>query len=336
MATDMSGVGCRRVGRSVRQCMASLLAVAALSTMGGAQAQSQTASAGLRVLPVQGAVSMISGPRGNVAVHVGDEGVVVVDTMTAADADALLATVRSISPRPVRYIINTSADDDRTGGNAIVSKGGEQFSQNATFNAPAQYATRIIAHENVVKQLVMPAEGGAPPDVALPSDTYFVKRKELAMSHEPIQIVHLPAAHTDGDSAVMFRRSDVIVTGAVYTPDRYPVIVSTRGGSVNGVIDGLNAIIDLMVPDHNQQGGTLVIPGHGRLGDEADVVDYRDMVTIVRDRVQDMVAKKMTLEQIKAAKPSRGYDPLYAQPSSTGDQFVEAVYRSLTTATRSR
>jgi hypothetical protein len=133
---------------------------------------------------------------------------------------------------------------------------------------------------------------------------------------------------------VMFRRTDVISAGDVYTPDRYPVIDLARGGGINGVVDALNHLLRLTVPEFNQQGGTLVIPGHGRLSDEADVSDYRDMVTIVRDRIRDMVTKKMTLEQVRAARPTMDYDGIYG--AEAGAVFVEQVYRSLSQSTGGR
>jgi len=147
---------------------------------------------------------------------------------------------------------------------------------------------------------------------------------------EPVLTIHVPNAHTDGDAMVFFRRSDVIATGDVFTPDRYPVIDLAEGGSINGLLAGLNLIIELAVPEFNEEGGTMIVPGHGRICDESDVGDYRDMVTIVRDRVQDLIAKKMTLAQVKAAKPTFDYDGVYGSSTYTGDMFVEAVYRSLT------
>jgi glyoxylase-like metal-dependent hydrolase (beta-lactamase superfamily II) len=141
----------------------------------------------------------------------------------------------------------------------------------------------------------------------------------------------MPAAHTDGDSIVFFRRSDVISAGDIFTPETYPVIDLARGGSVQGVIDALNRIIELTVPAKYQEGGTYVIPGHGRLCEEADVVEYRDMVTIIRDRIQDLIRKGKTLEQVRAARPTLDYDTQYGggATGSGAARFVEAVYRSL-------
>ena len=130
---------------------------------------------------------------------------------------------------------------------------------------------------------------------------------------------------------VFFRKSDVISAGDLFVTNGYPFIDLNAGGNVQGIVAGLNKIVDLCIPVYGQEGGTMVIPGHGRLSDVGDVINYREMVTIVRDRVQDMVKKNMTLDQVKAAKPTRDYDPLYNTPGAfvTGDAFVEAVYRSL-------
>ncbi len=171
-----------------------------------------------------------------------------------------------------------------------------------------------------------------PPQAGLPNDTYDTPTKDLFFNGEAVIIFHEPKAHTDGDSMVFFRRSDVISTGDIFTPERYPFIDLARGGSVNGLIDALNFIIHLTVPEHLQDGGTRVIPGHGRLCGEADVVEYREMVTIVRDRVQDAMRRGLNLEQIKAAHLSLDYDPAYGAAASgpgLGDAFVESVYKSL-------
>ena len=166
---------------------------------------------------------------------------------------------------------------------------------------------------------------------AWPTEGYPGDYKEVTFNGEAIQLFHQPAAHTDGDSLIFFRRSDVIVTGDIFVTTSYPVIDVKRGGSINGVIAGLNHIIDITIPKDWQEGGTMVIPGHGRIGDEADVVEYRDMVTIIRDRIQNMIRKGLTLEQVKAARPTLEYDPRYGFESGpwTTAMFVEAVYRGL-------
>jgi glyoxylase-like metal-dependent hydrolase (beta-lactamase superfamily II) len=189
----------------------------------------------------------------------------------------------------------------------------------------------VIAHENVL--LRMSGQPTPPPFEAWPTVTLFMPQKDLHFNGEAVQILHQPAAHTDGDSLVFFRGSDVVSTGDVFTTTGYPVIRPEDGGSINGVVAALNHIIELTVPAEKQEGGTLVIPGHGRLADEADVVEYRDMVTIIRDRIQSMVGMGMTLRQVQAAKPTQDYDGRYGATSGfwTTEQFVAAAYASLST-----
>jgi glyoxylase-like metal-dependent hydrolase (beta-lactamase superfamily II) len=279
-------------------------------------------------------VYMLAGPGANTTVQIGRDGVTVVDPQTSAAAGSLLAAIRRLSDQPVRFIVNTTLDPDHIGGNEAVAKSGQVLAGGNT--RPATVAgtggAPIFAHEKLLNRL---SESGAPP-ASLPTDSYFVKQKDMFVNGEAVQLLHVPAAHTDGDTIVFFRRSDVISTGDVFTPDRYPVIDLARGGSIEGLLAGINYILELAVPDFNEEGGTMIVPGHGRLCDESDVSDYRDMVTIVRDRVADMVKKKMTLEQVKAAKPTRDYDGVYARADYAGDMFVEAVYRSLTSHTGAR
>ncbi|MCU1335083.1 MAG: fold metallo-hydrolase [Bryobacterales bacterium] len=273
----------------------------------------------VQVFPVQGNVSMLVGPGGNVTVQTGKEGIVVVDTQTAAAAPQVMAAIRKLSDTPIIWVINTSLDADHISGNeALLRLGG---------STEASLRARVIAHENVLNRLVASGSGQARvSDAASINDTYFKSPKDFLFNGEPVMIYHMPAAHTDGDSIVLFRRSDVISSGDIFTPDRYPVIDLPNGGSVQGLIDALNRILEMAVAGKYQEGGTFVIPGHGRLCDEADVVEFRDMVTIIRDRVQDMIKKGMTLDQVKAAKPSRDYDTQYR---GTPDVFVEAIYKSL-------
>jgi glyoxylase-like metal-dependent hydrolase (beta-lactamase superfamily II) len=139
----------------------------------------------------------------------------------------------------------------------------------------------------------------------------------------------MPNAVTDGDSAVWFRRADVIVAGDVYNSDIYPPIDVDRGGSIDGEIDALNKLADMCVTEFMSQGGTMIIPGHGWMSDAADVGYYRDMMMILRDRIQAMIDKGMTMAQVKAAKPTMDYDPEYGREPGVTARFVEAVYRSL-------
>jgi cyclase len=306
-----------------------LAALAAVSVT--AQQQQNFDKVEIHVLPVQGNVYMMVGSGGNIALQVGKDGVLLVDTMYAPLHDKIMAAIRKISNGPIRYVINTHAHADHTDGNELMAKSGSTIAGgNVAGNiSDAGVGASVIAHENVLNR--MSAQKPALPFAMLPTDTYFTKTKEVYFNGEPIQIMHQGHSHTDGDSMVFFRRSDVVVTGDVFTPGNYPVIDIDRGGSFNGLIASLNKIIELTVPADKQEGGTYVIPGHGRLCDEADVVEYRDMATIIRDRLQDMIKKGMTLEQVKAAKPTRDYDPLYGSTTGfwTTDKFVEAAYKSL-------
>jgi cyclase len=276
----------------------------------------------VHVFPVQGNVSMIVGPGGNTTVQAGKEGIVVVDTQTAAAAPQVMAAIRTLSDRPIIWVINTSVDADHMGGNeALIRLGG---------STDASERARVVTHENVLNRLVaLGAAQARIADAASINDTYFRSPKDFLFNGEAVMVYHMPAAHTDGDSIVLFRRSDVLSVGDLFTPDRYPVIDLTNGGSVQGLLDGLNKILEMAVAGKYQEGGTFVIPGHGRLCDEADVVEFRDMVTIIRDRVQDMIKKGMTLDQVKAGKPSRDYDTQY---KGSPDVFVEAIYKSLVTS----
>ena len=285
----------------------------------------------LAVWHVRGGIYMLVGAGGNTTVQVGEHGVLVVDTKLATASDALLAAIRKISDKPIRYIVNTHWHADHIGSNETIAKAGSTIAGGNVSGAIADAGegAAVIAHENVLTR--MSTQEPPLPFEAWPTDTLFVPRKDLYFNGEAIEILYQPAAHTDGDTLVFFRRTDVVSTGDVFTTTGYPVIRPEDGGSIDGVVAALNHIIEITVPEEKQEGGTLVIPGHGRLCDEADVVEYRDMVTIIRDRIKSMVEMGMTLRQVQAAKPTADYDGRYGATSGrwTTEQFVAAAYESL-------
>ena len=302
------------------------------SAQGGA-AQQPRREAGLYTMPVQGSVHVIVGAGANITVQVGALGVILVDTGTVQNADAVLTSLRQLTNKPVRHIVNTHAHADHVGGNEKIGASGAPISGRgvAVVGAGTGARAEIVAHEETLNRMSAPAGSQAPtPVAAWPTSTFSGKHKEFFYNGEGLQIVHFPTAHTDGDSIVFFRRSDVIAAGDVYSTVSYPIIDAQRGGNISGILDGLNQLLDLAIAGEKTEGGTMIVPGHGRISDEADLVEYRDMVTIIRDRVQDMVNRGMTLAQVQGARPTMEYDGLYgAAPGWSATQFVEAVFRGL-------
>jgi glyoxylase-like metal-dependent hydrolase (beta-lactamase superfamily II) len=284
----------------------------------------------LRVVPVQGRVHMIAGAGGNMAVHVGDDGILLVNSGSGKVTDKVLAAVRELSPKAIRFVLNTAADADNIAGNEVIAKAGSR----STGRGQGAGAS-VIAHEGVLETLVtakdrLPALAALPP-ASWPTMTFAGDLKDIHTNGEAVQMIHQPAAHSGGDSIVFFRGSDVVVTGEIVDVTRYPVIETAQGGTFSGVIDAVNRIIDITVPRDRQEGDTLEIPARGHIADEADLVEYRDMLTIVRDRIEAMIQKGMTLAQVQAAKPTFEYDGLYGSTKGawTTAMFVEAAYRDL-------
>ena len=318
-----------------------------------------------QTLHVRGPIYMIAGAGGNITVSVGLDGVLLVDSGSAAMTDKVLGEIRRLQreigsryeqtlnfgaetrstleaeraapapPKPIRFIINTSDDPDHYGGNEKIAKQGRTLTGGNVAGDLRSVVESAAIYSQENAQLRMAGADGGPalPSAMWPTDTYHNEFYKLSsyFNGEGIQLMSAPAAHTDGDTWVWFRGSDVIATGDVFNLDSYPVIDLKRGGSINGVLNALNALLDYSFAEVRSEGGTMIVPGHGRLGDMSDVGYYRDLLTIIRDRVQDMIRKGMTLEQVKAAKPSFDYDPRYGSKTGpwTTDMFIEAVYNSL-------
>jgi glyoxylase-like metal-dependent hydrolase (beta-lactamase superfamily II) len=282
-------------------------------------------------------IYLLAGGGGNVVAQVGADGVMLVDAGASASAEALLAALRRVTDKPIRYIINTSPDADHVGGNAALSKAGRTIFNVGNPLAAAMTnnsAAGIIAFETVLFRMSgRGSEGAAYPAAAWPTDTHAQPRRVLYLNDEAVEFLHQPAAHSDGDMAVFFRGSDVIAAGDVLDATRFPVIDVARGGSIDGVMAALNRLVDTAVPQIPfvwKPGGTYVVPGHGRVYTQPDVVNYRDMVAIIRDRVRDLMAQGLTLPQVQAASPAQGFVSAFGADRGawTTSMFIEAIYRT--------
>ena len=285
----------------------------------------------IHVWPLRNGLFLLVGDSGNVVVQVGDEGVLLVDAGAGQLAEKMLAQVRLLSDKPIQFIVNTGFQPEHTGGNVALRASGADPSVRGSFFAlqfaDAGVGATIVAHQNVQNRMIAAKRVAA----GVPSDTYLQERRRTFHNGDAIEMFWEPHAVTDGDSIVHFRRADVIVTGDVFTTTQYPPIDVTNGGSVQGEIKALNDILGRTVYQHQEEGGTIVVPGHGYVADEHEVVEYRDMVVIVRDRVQAMIGKGLTLDQVKAARPTADYDTRYGSTSGvwTTDMFVATVYADL-------
>ena len=285
----------------------------------------------IHVLPVSANVYMLLGDGGNIVVETGDQGPFVVDTGAGQLSAKVIEAIRKLSPKPIQFIANTSFLPDRSGGNVKLRASGRDPSLDGSFFSfqftDAGVGATIIAHQNVETRMTEANLDAA----GWPSDTFVNDRRRKFHNGNAIEMFHEPNAITDGDSIVHFRQADIIASGDIFNTTQFPFIDLKNGGSVQGEINALNDILNRTVYEHEGQGGTYIVPGHGYLSDEHEVVEYRDMVVIVRDRVQTMIKKGATIDQVKKARLTADYDTRYGADSGpwTTDMFVEAVYTSL-------
>ena len=294
---------------------------------------------GLDIVQVRPSFYMIAGAGGNIGVQIGSDGIVLVGAGTEAASPQVMAALKTLTKLPIRYVIDINGDPEFVGGNEKLAKSGFTIFTNALGNTGVAGtmtnggSASILAHQSILNRMSARDAKPAYPGDAWPTEAFLQQRKALRMNDEGIEILYQPAAHTNQDSFVLFRRSDVVVAGDVMDTTRFPVIDLANGGSIQGQIDALNKLIDLTIaptPYIYKDVGTYVIPGHGRLSEQMEVVDYRDMVVLVRDVVADKIKQGMSLDQIKASRPALPYESRYgAQPGVT-NAFIESIYKSLT------
>lgn len=333
-------------GRRVATIAAFGAAAVLLTGLGGAVHAQQPQTDEVKVLRVRPNVYMLVGAGANIVVHIGWMGALVVDTGSADKSAQVLAAIKRLTDKPIRFITNTTAGSDHVGGNAALAKSGQNLLRRGGnfggggarngLDLSNDGAAGIMGHENVLRRMSAPTGQRSPFSVlGWPTEVYSGTRSvSLYLNGDGVQMIYQPAAHSDADSFIYFRRADVIAAGDILDLRHFPVIDVENGGTINGLIDALTRLIELSIPPapfvwHEDR--TLIVPGHGRLADQGDVVEYRDMLTIIRDRVQDLMNKGMMLEQVKKANPTHGYDRLYGRDTGpwTTAMFVSAVYRTL-------
>jgi cyclase len=302
----------------------------------------QPAPEGLDLVQIRPNFYVIAGAGGNIVMQTGPEGVILVDSGTTENADKVLATIRRVTQLPIRYIINTSMDADHVGGNDRLARAGLSILPGAVAAGAGlnddlvsnSGRASVLAHENVLTRMTASTGPQAFPFALWPTKTFAFRLYSMYLNGEGIQVIHMPAAHTDGDTIVFFRRGDVIATGDIIDTTRWPVIDIKRGGTVQGELDALNRLMDLSIlnlPLQWQADRTFLVPGHGHVYDKLDLLEYRDAITVVRDRIQDVIDEGKTLAQVKAANPTLGYRSQYGTDKGewTTDMFVETIYNEL-------
>ena len=271
-----------------------------------AQGQQDLSAVQIKTTKVADNFYTLEGSGGMMGVLVGPDGVFIVDAQFAPLTDKLVAAIKQISDGRMRFLVNTHVHGDHTGGD-------ENF---------AKLGVTILARDELRARLAVPGRGGPPPAAALPILTYK-DRVTFHMNGEDIQLIPVPAAHTDGDTMVYFPKADVLMTGDFFRSIQYPNIDRVNGGSLQGMLNGLAQVVSLAGPN------TKIIPGHGPTVNKTAVSAQRDVIVAVRDRVAKLVAQGQTQEQVVAAKVLADFDAKVDQPGTTGDRFVGQVYAEL-------
>jgi glyoxylase-like metal-dependent hydrolase (beta-lactamase superfamily II) len=341
--------GTRRATRAARSAAIATLTLALAGWIPGVTAQQRPpADDGLEVVELRPNFFLIGGAGGNIVVQIGPAGVIVVDAGTTEAAGRVVAAIKRLTPLAIRYVINTGMDADHVGGNETLARAGLSILPGAVAAGAGLGdallnnggAASVLAHEHVLTRMSAPTGETAPFPAGLwPTKTFQYRQYAMYLNGEGIQVIHMPAAHTDGDTVVAFRRGDVIATGDLIDTTRWPVIDVARGGSVQGEIDALNRLMDMTIynlPLPWTLDRTLLVPGHGHVYDKLDLLEYRDAVTIVRDRVRHLIGQGRTLAHVQAANPTLGYRSQYGADTGpwTTAMFVEVIYNELAAQTR--
>jgi cyclase len=288
-------------------------ALALLSLPAQSSAQQQDFSkVEIKTTKLGGNLYMLEGQGGTIGALVGPDGVFMVDSQFAPLTEKIVAAIKQLTDRPIRFLVNTHQHGDHTGGN-------ENF---------AKLGATLLSRDELRARLSKPPAGGrgAPPaPAALPMLTYR-SPVTIHMNGEEVRLLAVPVAHTDGDTMIRFMTADAIFTGDFYRSIQYPNIDRANGGSLKGMIDGLQMIVDEASPT------TKIVPGHGPVVDEAAVVAHRAMLIAVRDKIAPMVKQGRTEADVIAAKPLAEFDTKVQQAGTTGDRFIGQVYAELAAA----
>jgi glyoxylase-like metal-dependent hydrolase (beta-lactamase superfamily II) len=285
-----------------------------LLASGGARAQQEDYSkVTIKTTKVAEGLYMLEGAGGNIGVSVGDDGVIVVDDQFAPLTPKIVEAISKISPKPIKFVLNTHWHGDHTGGNENLTAAGAV----------------VVAHDNVRKRMsseqfieLLKRKVPASPAKALPVVT-FTSDMTLHFNGEDIHVIHVDPAHTDGDSIIVFPKAKVVHTGDCYITVGYPFADLSSGGNLDGFIavtDKVGAMIDNTFK---------VIPGHGALSNKADLKAWHDMIVEIRALVKKEIDAGKSLEAIQKAKPTAKWDAKWGKGRINGDTIVEFAYKAI-------